>query len=127
MRKLLYLAPLTLALAGCNLGSLFTPPATGATAAPVTPLGNTAVDEQSIQFAYNALDVATKGAHALVVTKVVTPGSPTALKLADGLDTTRKWLNLADDARRAGNATSAAAAFKQAQSSMSDLTAALGK
>jgi plasmid maintenance system antidote protein VapI len=118
--------PLALALVGCNLGALLTPPAPGAPATAVTPLGNTVVDEQSIQFAYNALDVATKAAHALVVTKTVVPGSPVALKLSDALDTTRKWLNLADDARRTGNATNAAAAFKQAQSSMGDLAAALG-
>lgn len=114
-----------LALSGCGLTSLFMPPTTAGTAAPVTPLGNTVVDEQVIKLAFQTLDTAAISAKALVATHVITAGSPKALAIADGLDTTRKWLNFADKARRAGNATSANAAYAEATQAMSDLTDAL--
>lgn len=119
-----------MSLSGCaGLAALMQPPAPAGsvvvTGQALTPLGNTVVDEQAIDTAYRALDVAALAASASVATKLITPGSPRALTIAHGLDTVRDFLNAANEARKAGNATTLAQAWAASQLALKDVQLAL--
>ena len=136
MRQFILTAIAALALAGC--GANGAPMQSAASAAPTlaaaiadaagvpaAPLTRTILDEKGLTLAAQAVDVAALSASALVKAHVITPGSPAALRLADGLDRARDGINLAALARDAGNAPSYTAALAKAGEALAGVKAVL--
>lgn len=116
---LLLAAGCLLFMGACTLGSpLSVPPAPA-------PLTRTIIDEQALTLAGQTVDVLALSASALVKSHAIVPGSPTALKLADGLDRARAAINAAALARAAGNATSYAEALTKARAAIGQVHRAL--
>lgn len=80
----------------------------------LAPLAGTSVDEEVIRTAWKTADAGLYLVDFLRSFGWIKDGSPKAVALADGLETVQKWLNVADDARKAGNQSSATAAFAKA-------------
>lgn len=108
---------------GINSAGTAAPPA-GSPAA-ITGLAGTATDDKAVSLAFDGLDFARTTIDGLVALGKVVPGTPTALKLASGLDATRDWLNAARSAQRAGEASNYAVALDQAGSAMAQLKAGI--
>lgn len=134
MKRIILAACAPLALSACNLGtqgqiaSVSAGAASVADAAgvPKPTLQGTAVDEKAITLAAKAVDVAAVSASALVAARVIEPGTPKALAIAEGLDRARDAVNAAAAARNAGNATSYTAALADAEQAVAQIRAAIG-
>lgn len=133
IRSILCLAA-ALSLAACGgspgtVASAGSTPAQSSASAPastsVSPLANTTLDDKAIIVAFEALDAAATAADALVAAKAITPGSPRAVTIANGLDGARKWLNIASAAQRAGQADNYVTAIAQAAAAVAGVRAAL--
>lgn len=116
IKRLMLCLCAALALSACSMG--------GVTSAPA-PLTHTVIDEQALTLASQTVDVLALSATALVKNHVIRAGSPTALKLADGLDRARNAVMAAASARKAGNATSYAEALTQARAAIAQVRSAL--
>ena len=115
-----YLAlPLAALLAGCS-PSILAGAADVVSTAPA-PLERTVLDEKAVTLAAQAVDAAAISASAMVRVGIITPGSPTALKLARALDTARDGVNAAELARQAGSASSYSVALDKALAAVADL------
>lgn len=122
------LAIAALSLAGCGAATT-PPPATASTSPPpsvVAPLGDTLVDDQAIVFGYQALETIASASDFALSTGALKAGSPQAVAIADGLHGTLQWLNTASALQKAGQATSAFAAWQQAKAGLANLRTALG-
>lgn len=126
MRKVLFLAvfPAVLAVSACQNPqtgvSSGAPPAISAletAAAVVTP--------ERIDTLSRTVDLAAASAKLAIAAKVVTPGSRTALTIADGLDAARSLVNQARELRRAGDIVGAARAFARGEAKADDINRAL--
>ena len=106
-------------MGACTLGGpLSVPPAPA-------PLTHTIIDEQALTLASQTVDVLALSASALVKNHVITPGSPAALKLADGIDRARTAINAAALAREAGNSKSYAEALTKARAAIAQVRSVL--
>lgn len=120
MRAFILIAAASLSLAGCST--------TGTTGMQSpAPFSHTAIDDHAIRYGFQALDVAATLADQALAAKIITPGSEKAKALANGLDTVRKWLNIASAAQRAGSLSDYNAAFAQATKAFELVNKALGK
>jgi hypothetical protein len=129
MRRLALL--LALPLGGCFLqvgsGAPVSPGAvavpvqsipTGSSGPAITPLGNTAIDDQLIRGAWLSYDFALDWVESKVKAGELVKGTPKALAVKAKVDAALMYLEMASAAQRAGNATS----YMQA---LADVTAAL--
>lgn len=125
-RSLILLAA-SLSLCACGptgtVASAGSTPAESWAQAPSAPLSKTTIDDKVIVLSFEALGVAASAANALIDTGIIKPGSPSALKLADGLETSRAWLNIASAAQRAGQARDYASAIAQATTALAGIQA----
>lgn len=123
----LFIFAASLSLCACGyagpVASAGTSPAESWTSPPSSPLSQTVIDDKVIVLSFEALGVASSAANALIDTGFIKPGSPAALKLADGLETSRAWLNIASAAQRAGQAQDYATAIAQATSALTGIQA----
>lgn len=134
MNRLILAICAPLALTACNLGSqgqiasasTVAASVADAVGAPKPTLQGTAIDEQALTLAAKAVDLAALSASALVAARVIEPGTPRALALAQGLDRARMAVNAAADARNAGNATSYTAALADAENAVAQIRATIG-
>lgn len=100
MKRMGFLLPLvmgaSLLLSACGV-------ATAPNSAGSAPIATEqiAVDaDLAISRAFDALDLARSAVDVLIAVKVVKPGTPVALTIADGLETTKTWLNIARSAQK---------------------------
>lgn len=125
-RSLILLAA-SLSLCACGpaggVASAGSSPAESWASPPSTPLTQTKIDDKVIVLSFEALGVAATAANVLIDTGIIKPGSPTANKLADGLETSRAWLNIASAAQRAGQANDYATAISQATTAIAGIQA----
>lgn len=112
--------PLLLALSACTVA----PPTTPGTVA-VTPLGNTAIDDRGIRLAFLTFDALLDVVDAFKATGNLTAGTPRALAISDAIIRVKHGLTAASAAQKAGNATSYAAAFSEAQTAILEIRTAL--
>lgn len=132
IRVAIALAACSLAVTACNPAE---PP--GSASSPTTvaevkalpnilaPLAGTQVDEFVMRTAWKTADAGLSAIDALRAVGFIRDGSPKAISLADGLETVRRWLNAADDARKAGNQASAAEAFAKASTAYQSFRTAI--
>jgi len=104
MRKLII--ALSIALAGCQ--SVPNP------LAPA-PLASTSIDEKTLVIALQTFDTVLTAVDKLVAARVITPGSPKAIAIADAIAKAKQAYQAASAAQRVGNASSYIAALGQAQ------------
>lgn len=98
----------------------------GAAGTPVSSAGSAPIETEqiadgadvAISRAFDALELATSAVDVLIAVKVVKPGTPVALTIADGLATTKTWLNTARSAQKAALGASYVFAMKQAAISL---------
>lgn len=125
-RSLILLAA-SLSLCACGatgpVASAGTSPAESKASPPSTPLAQTKIDDKVIILSFEALGVAATATNVLIDTGIIKPGTASALKLADGLEVCRAWLNIASDAQRAGQAQDYATAIAQATSALAGIQA----
>ena len=119
IRKLI-LAFACAALASCG-------PLTEARPNPVSDtLNKTLIDDKAITLAFELLD-----STAQFVKRTagkpggLTPGTPKAITVADGLETTLHWLQIASRAQRAGSAATYGEAIANATAAFAKVRAAL--
>lgn len=129
MIRSLLIAAAALSLSACAA----TGPVASAGSAPaqpsasaVTPLANTAIDDKAIVVAFQALDATATAADALLAAGVIQPGSQSALRLANGLESAKTWLNIASQAQKAAQAENYVAAIAQASAALTSVRSAIG-
>lgn len=105
---------------------------TGCAALPSGPIGQapaplaaTAIDERALVLGLQSFDATLDAIDLLVEAKIIKPGSPTAVRLADAIDTTRLAFQAAGNAQRAGNTTSYSEALVLATAALADVRTAL--
>lgn len=86
-----------------------------------TTLGSTTLDEVVVNKAFRSFDVALDAVDAAVAVKWIQPGTPLAHKLRDAIRLTASSLRVASAAQRAGNATSYAAAMRDAADALANV------
>lgn len=89
------------------------------------PLANTQRDEALIRSAYTRFDQGLSIIEALVDRRVITPGSPNALRIAAGVDLVKRELRRAYTAQQALNTGTVRDALGIAQRGLTDLIANL--
>ncbi len=123
-----------LSLAACSTG-VTTPSGSAGSNAPVTsqpadimptsitPLGRTYIDDKAVSIAWDSLEATRVVIDAAVDVCIqaptsklcwLKPGSPNALKIAGGLEGTKRWLLAARAAQKAGEAEGYRIAIDQA-------------
>lgn len=117
MKKILLLTALAATtLAGCAPAIIGNAPA---------PLEQTTIDEKGLLAAFSAFDVALTAVDGLVATKVIVPGTPTALKIKGYLVIAQNGLNAAAAAQKAGSTTDYVKALNSAREALTLASAAL--
>ena len=109
MRKLII--ALSLGLAACSTNPLASP----------APLASTTIDEKGLIIALQTFDTLLTAVDKLVAAGVITPGSPTAVKIADAINTAKIALQAASAAQQAGNASSYISAISEAQAAIANI------
>lgn len=120
MRRFLVTVLFSMALAACTPATIegggpAPPGASAVDVAPPAPLAATQVDDKALIVAWKGFDASLYAVDALIAAKVIQPGSPKALKLADTAEAVRRWLNAATEAQRLGQQRSYDAALAQAE------------
>lgn len=85
------------------------------------PCSVTAVDERSLILGLQSFDTALAAINRLIAAKVIVPGSPRALQIADVIRDTKLAFQSASSAQRACNSTSYLIALDEARSAVSKL------
>src|SRR5688572_27721243 len=118
--KHLYLAlAAPLALSGCTgLGTLAAP-------APA-PLAATTIDDQGLETAWKAFDVALDAINALGDAGVIVPGSEKGKAVASAIRTVNRSLAAAERFAAAGSTTDYAEALREASAGLNDLRTIIG-
>ena len=107
-----------LSLGACQL------PATIGMVSPA-PLAQTAIDDKALQAAWASFDVALDGINLLIDNKVIKPGTPKAIKVANGVDKVTAILTAAESAAAAGSSKDYLVALSQVRGAITELRAAL--
>ena len=113
--RIWFVAVGALCLAACGSTSAPPPGVPSGSPVAVTPLGDTTVDETTIIGLWHGADLLAASVEFGLATGTITKGSPFALRMRGLLIDVKKWLNVADEAQRAGNAASYQLAFDHAQ------------
>lgn len=98
-----------------------------ATLGKLAILKGTHVDNEALRTAWVSLRAVRSVSTAMRAVGVLKPGTPLALSVAEGLDSTRRWLNAATEMQRLGEADKAYAAFQQAEAAYVSILSALGR
>ncbi len=109
-----------LSLTACQLPAI----SIGSPTAPA-PLAQTVVDDKALQLAWASFDVALDGINILIDAKVIKPGTPKAIAVADGIDKVTGFLTAAESAAAAGSARDYGAALANVRGAIAQLRAAL--
>lgn len=119
--KRLVLLFAALSLSACSLipASLFTAPAAPA------PLAQTVIDDKALSAAWKSFDVALDAINLLIDHKVITPGTPKARAIADGIDKVTGFLTAAEIAAAAGSTTDYKVALANAGAALIQLRSTL--
>jgi hypothetical protein len=118
MKRLLTLLMLPVLLSACAFTK-------STEAIPRAPLNATVIDDQAINFGYEAFDAVLSLVDAGIASGQIVPGSPKALRIRDSLAETKKWLGIAKTAQEAGSQSDYALAFMQARSAINAARAAI--
>ena len=105
---------LSIALASCTPGSVLTAPA---------PLAHTTIDEKGLILALQTFDTVLTAVDRLVAAKIIVPGSPRALAIANAIETAKTAYQAASAAQRVGNSGSYLTAINQAQVAIAQINA----
>ena len=89
------------------------------------PLAQTVVDDKALSLAWSSFDVALDGINMLADTGYLKPGTPKAIKVADGIDKVTAFLTAAESAAAAGSAKDYNVALANAKGAIVQLRAAL--
>lgn len=81
----------------------------------ITVFGRTEIDDKTIVGLWRGADVVAQMSNLSLAAGFLTKGSPTALTVKRALIDLKKWLNVADEAQRAGNAAALNEAIGHAQ------------
>lgn len=119
-RILALLAALT--LGACQLPDISIGSALGNSPAP---LAQTVVDDKALQAAWASFDVALDGINLLADTGYLKPGTPKAIKVADGIDKVTGFLTAAESAAAAGSTKDYGIALANVRGAITQLRAAL--
>lgn len=85
------------------------------------PLAEKVIDENTLILAYESFEFALDGVNLAIDTRLITPGSTTALNIANTIDDIQAALNAADEARLAANTKNYAEAITRARNSIAKL------
>ena len=96
----------------------------GLNSAPA-PLAATAIDDVALRTAWQGFEVAIQTITLLRQAGVIKAGSPSALKIADGIDRVTAALNAAEHAATVGSTTDYTVALTEARAAIADLRLAL--
>lgn len=96
---------LSIALTSCAANPLAAP----------APLAHTTIDEKGLILALQTFDTVLTAVDRLVAAKVIVPGSPRALAIANAIETAKTAYKAASAAQRVGNSGSYLVAINQAQ------------
>ena len=126
MRALVLVAAASFALAGCNTTS-------GTSAPPVTPVSSlpvagpvcAALQSDKFDLALRAYGAAVDALNLAMDLHALTPGSPKAVAIANANDKVLAAFAVANEARKACNATSYAAALTNVYSALAEIQSAL--
>jgi hypothetical protein len=111
MKKLVI--ALSIALAGCQPGvSVVTAPA---------PLAATTIDEKSLVVALQTFDTVLTAIDRLIAARVIVPGSPRAIQLANAVNKAKLGYQAASAAQRVGDSGSYLAGLAEAQVALSTI------
>jgi hypothetical protein len=108
------LAALVLAVSGCG-STISAPPPVSAGNLPAPAPIPAPIDEATIKFAFKTLATVGAGTNALISAGVLKPGTPAALRVADGLDGSLTLLNAASTLQRSASTAIVTAQRLQAQ------------
>ena len=125
MRKLLLILG-AFSLAACGIVTP-KPEGVGNTLPGVGVVCGAITDTQRFDTALRAYDVAIDAVNLLIDVKLIKPGTPTALTIADANDKVLAAFAAAENARLACNATSYLEALQKANAAIADIRAALPK
>lgn len=116
------IAPLCIALSlsACTLPSF----SFGTPEAPA-PLAQTTIDDKALMAAWKSFDLALDAINILIDQKIIVPGTPRAVKIADAIDKTTKFLTAAESAAAAGSTTDYKVALANASGAITELRFAL--
>lgn len=121
MKRLLTTICVALALTGCTLPSF----SLGSVAQSPAPLAQTVIDDKALDAAWRSFDIALDAIDLLIDRKVIVPGSPKAVKIADAIDRVTALLTAAEKAAAAGSTTDYAKALVDAKGALVELRVAL--
>jgi len=105
MKKILIALSLALLPACSTLGTLTGP----------VPLAQTTIDEKTLVVGLETFDTVLTAIDRLVAAKVIVPGSPRAIAIADAIGVAKRGYMAASAAQKVGNASNYLAALVQAQ------------
>lgn len=111
---------LSLMLSACQLPSF----SLGTPVSPA-PLAKTAIDDKALMAAWKSFDVALDAINLAIDAKVIVPGTPRAVKIADAIDRVTAALSAAESAAAAGSATDYLTAINHARAALDQLRFAL--
>jgi len=103
---------LSLVLAGCTTFNPVTTPA---------PLASTAIDEKGLIIALQTFDTVLTAVDKLVAAKVIVPGSPRAVQIANAISTAKLAFQAASAAQKAGNSSNYIVAIGRAQTAVAQI------
>ena len=92
-----------------------------ATLSSPAPLANTTVDEKTLIVALQTFDTALTAVDQLVAARIIVPGSPRALAIADAIGVAKRAYTAAAAAQKVGNSSSYLAALLQAQGAIAQI------
>ena len=95
------------------------------TAPAPAPLAQTALDDKALKAVWQSFEVVIDSVTLMRRTGVIKVGSPTALRIADGLERGIKAIEAAEHAVAAGSTTSYLAALAEIRLAITDIRAAI--
>lgn len=109
-----------LSLGACQLPAV----SIGSPTAPA-PLAQTVVDDKALLAAWQSFDLALDAINTLADTGYLKPGTPKAIKVADGIDKVTAFLTAAESAAAAGSTRDYNVALANVRGAIAQLRAAL--
>jgi hypothetical protein len=104
---------LSIALAGCAPGGILSSPA---------PLTHTTIDEKTLIVALQTFDTVLTAVNKLIAAKVIVPGTPRAIAIADAIHKAKVAYQAASFAQRAGSSANYLAALDEAQTALGTIS-----
>lgn len=99
----------------------------GEIASTPPPCSQTVADEQGFNIALLSFDTLLTSVDRLIAAKVIVPGSPRALQIADAIRSGKAGYLVARDARKVCNADNYLAGLTQAQVAIGNISSLIGR